>query len=170
MTALFKRLLKKDYAFYNKNSLIIKGTPDGEGIWASEINQKLVKAIRYKNDYTDEFINEVTDYIKTALKVKPLIFVDCGGMLDNSKYRIAECSTHSIIVSRDKNQFEDWIKVSKKLKIITEVESKLEKNKNNILQFGKMPIRLIMTDLERGNKNVKFPKEYIEYIDKYLRE
>lgn len=170
MTALFKRLLNEDYAFFNRNALIVKGTPDGEGIWASEIDMELVKAIRYKNNYTDKFIREVTGYLKTAVKTKPIIFVDCGGLLDKSKEKIAQYSTHSIIVSNDGDSFDGWRKVSSNLKIISEVESKLGKKTTNKANTEIKPVKLLMTDLERENRNVFFPENFIEYIIKYLKE
>ncbi|MCZ2459989.1 MAG: hypothetical protein LC128_10235 [Chitinophagales bacterium] len=77
--ALFKQLLQKNSAYTNKNIFIIKGCPDGEGLWASSLSQQYIKEIRYKNKFTDKFAKNVIEEINNTKKSKTIIFVDCGG-------------------------------------------------------------------------------------------
>lgn len=61
--------------------VIVEGAPDGEGItgWAHEADQELVRAVRRKGKFLQNFVDWVVDSIRNS--GMPITLVDLGGML-----------------------------------------------------------------------------------------
>ncbi len=64
---------------FQNEFFIVKGCPDGEGDWSSESDSSIVKKIRNKNAFSDEFVKRVCEEIDSLTKTKKMLFVDCGG-------------------------------------------------------------------------------------------
>jgi CRISPR-associated protein Csx3 len=60
---------------------IVEGAPDGEGItgWAHEGDLELVRAVRRKGKFLEEFVSWVVDGVRNSRM--PITLVDLGGML-----------------------------------------------------------------------------------------
>jgi len=61
--------------------VVVEAAPDGEGItgWSFEGDPELVKAVRRKGKFLEEFVDWVVDSIRNS--AMPLTLVDLGGML-----------------------------------------------------------------------------------------
>lgn len=61
--------------------VVVEAAPDGEGItgWSFEGDPELVKAVRRKGKFLEEFVNWVCDSVRNS--TMPLTLVDLGGML-----------------------------------------------------------------------------------------
>jgi CRISPR-associated protein Csx3 len=165
--SLFKKLLKENYDYFNREAFIIKGCPDGEGIWSSEIPQLLVTKVRYKNKFTKRFIDEVIRQIKFASKIKSILFVDCGGKIDDANSKILSNCNAAIIVSNDNEKTEEWktAYINNKLKLIAEIKSTLTSQIDSRVD-NKSDGCLYMTisGLDRENKNVIIPKDIVDFF------
>ena len=169
---LFKKLLETNFNYFNNHAFIIKGAPDGEGIWSSEISQSLVKLIRYKNKFSNNFVQKVIKQIDSIKKTKSLIFVDCGGIIDEINSRILANCNSAVIVSNDENKANDWKKayISGKLKLIAEVHSTMDnKIKTKINNKLNDCFDMTISGLNRGNKNIIIPQDFINYFVKKFR-
>jgi CRISPR-associated protein Csx3 len=164
---LFKMLLKKNFSYFNNYAFIIEGAPDGEGIWSSEISQSLVKRIKYKNKFSNNFVQKVIRQIKSIRKTKSLIFIDCGGKIDEANSRILANCNRAIIVSNDKDKIIDWKKayISDKLKLLAEVHSTLDNKIKTKINFKENDFYdMTISGLSRNNKKIVIPKDFINYF------
>jgi CRISPR-associated protein Csx3 len=170
--ALFKKLLESNFKYFNDQAFIIKGAPDGEGIWSSEISQSIVKNIRYKNKFSNNFVQKVISQINSIKKTKSLIFIDCGGKIDESNSRILSNCNSAIIVSNDQDKANAWKKayISDKLKLIAEIHSTIDskiKTKINYKENDRFDMTIF--GLDRENKNIIIPQDFINYFIKNFR-
>jgi len=166
--ALFKQLLKQDPIYTNKNIFIVKACPDGEGIWASELPLNVVKELRYKNAFSPEFVEDVLVQIKNTKKSKSVIFVDCGGKADEYNRQILAQCTHAIIVSANNDETKRWQQVYPETQILAIIDSYLSKNdpgkKNGIALQTDGMFYIDMIDLDRDNKEVMIPDEFVQFF------
>lgn len=164
--SLFKSLLDKNPEYVNKNIFIIKGCPDGEGLWSSTISQELVKELRYKNQFSDAYVLDVISNIEKAARSKKIIFVDCGGKIaDDTKQILSKC-THAILVSADKQKAEVWEQAYPDIKYLAIIDSfQNDPTKySHILSENAGTFNIEMIDLDRENKNVSIPEEFLEFF------
>jgi len=163
--ALFKELLESDFEYFNNQAFIIKGAPDGEGLWSSEISQSLVKRIRYKNQFSNNFVQNVIKHINSIRKTKSLIFIDCGGKINEANSRILAYCNSAIIISNDKDKANDWKKayISDKLKLIAEIHS--TNNSKTKIKYKKNELfDMTLSGLNRENQKIVIPKEFVNYF------
>ena len=57
---------------------VVRATPDGEGIWSNNENQKETSLVRKKMKFTDEFVNNICEDIDK--RRNDIILVDVGGI------------------------------------------------------------------------------------------
>lgn len=168
MYALFNQLLALNPVYIHRNFFVIKGCPDGEAHWSAELPQTLVKKIRDKRAHTDEFADEVVMQIDSALKLKKIIFVDCGGKIDDrNKYILSKCS-HAIIVSSKMAKSVEWKSEIKNIEYIAEIDSYLNipGKISNIRYIEKDTgtFNMDMIGLERGNNDIYIPEDFLQYF------
>lgn len=75
LMGLLRALLPRD------KFAVVEAAPDGEGItgWSFEGDPELIKAVRRKGKFLEEFVNWVCDSVRNS--TMPLTLVDLGGML-----------------------------------------------------------------------------------------
>jgi len=102
----------------------LRACPDGEGNWANEAEQTLVRAIRLKGRYTAEYIALVERDLRR--RTLPLL-VDIGGRPTEQDRPLLRACTHAIILYREPSDLERWraILEDNGLKIIAEIHSDL---------------------------------------------
>ncbi len=84
---------------------VIRAAPDGEGDWANEADQKLVRELRYKGAFTPEF----TSFVCRSLQQRHLpLLVDVGGRPTPEQECIFEHCTHAILLTPDAESQEKW--------------------------------------------------------------
>jgi CRISPR-associated protein Csx3 len=147
--------------------VIVEGAPDGEGItgWAHEADQELVKVIRRKGKFLEEFVSWAVDSIRNSRM--PITLVDLGGMLmtedgsfsptgvrltPQNERILRECSNIIVITRPDYVEVANrWIAEGERvgIKPIAILESVLS-GEDEIFDFGP-PLRARITKLEREN-------------------
>jgi CRISPR-associated protein Csx3 len=126
---------------------VLRAAPDGEGDWANEAAQKLVRTLRVKGDFTPAFVDFVCDSL--AGRHLPLL-VDAGGRPTPEQERIFDYCTHAVLLSLDESERDDWRAIAERhnLPIVAELTSRLE-GKSHLT--AKSPVlRGVITGLERG--------------------
>ncbi|MEA3308545.1 MAG: CRISPR-associated protein Csx3 [Chloroflexota bacterium] len=88
---------------------VIRAAPDGEGDWSNEIDQKLVRELRYKGDFTAAF----TDFVCQSLRNRHLpLLVDMGGRPTPAQERIFDYCTHAILLTPEGTSRAYWRELS----------------------------------------------------------
>lgn len=123
--SLFKYI---DNEFFQREFFIIRGCPDGEGLWFEESHPEIVKQIKYKNNFNQDFVNKIIESINGLKTNKKLLFVDCGGIIDKFNMHILSQCTDAIIISNDTNETLKWEGAAKlcDLNIIAYINSSLD--------------------------------------------
>jgi CRISPR-associated protein Csx3 len=75
----------------------IRACPDGEGNWSQEADQEVVRLLRIKGDWTDEFTERVCRDIEQRLL--PML-IDMGGKPQGTQLQIFGHCTHSLLLLR----------------------------------------------------------------------
>jgi CRISPR-associated protein Csx3 len=139
--SLSQALRRRGVAHY-----VLRAAPDGEGDWANEAAQKLVRTLRVKGDFTPAFVDHVCDSL--ARRHLPLL-VDAGGRPTPEQERMFDYCTHVVLLARDEPGFADWRAIAGRqhLPIVAELTSRLSGES----RLDVVPVlRGILTGLERG--------------------
>jgi CRISPR-associated protein Csx3 len=146
--------------------VIVEGAPDGEGItgWAHEADPELVRAVRRKGKFLEEFMEWVVDSVRNSRM--PIILVDLGGMLvaedgsfsptgqrltSQNERIVRECDGIIVIANPDYAEVAArWLAEAERLgvKPIAILESILEGAEDEVYEAGP-PLRARITRLER---------------------
>ncbi len=125
---------------------VIRAAPDGEGDWSNEVDQKLVRELRYKGDFTADF----TDFVCQSLRNRHLpLLVDVGGRPTPAQERIFDCCTHAILLTPDETSRVDWRELSARhaLPRIADLTSELQGE--DIITKTTPVLEGVLTGLER---------------------
>jgi len=147
---------------YQRKFFIIRGCPDGEGDWYSDIPPEIAKTFRYKHPFDNEFLSAVCSSLEQIKEQKDIIFVDCGGKIDKKNQCILNHCTHAFIISKDETKIAEWrgLALGSELKIIAEIKSE-QFDCENIITTN--PLMLQLGKLEHGRK-INIPEIIIEAI------
>jgi CRISPR-associated protein Csx3 len=88
---------------------VLRAYPDGEGDWANEADQALVRRIRVKGEGTPEWIARMCQDI--ANRHLPLI-VDVGGRPTSGQEAVFDDCTHAILLTPDEGARSRWRKLA----------------------------------------------------------
>ena len=84
---------------------VIRAAPDGEGDWSNEVDQRLVRELRFKGAFTPAFTNFVCKGLRN--RHYPLL-VDVGGRPTPEQERIFDLCTHAILLTPDAQSQAQW--------------------------------------------------------------
>ena len=93
---------------------LLRACPDGEGDWSNEANQQTVQTIRFKQEFTANFVSSVRQAIDQRLL--PLL-VDVGGRPQPEQEAILAACTHAILIAQTAEQLATWRDLSARLQI-----------------------------------------------------
>ncbi|MCS7260340.1 MAG: hypothetical protein NZ765_06115 [Anaerolineae bacterium] len=115
--SLSKALRARQIAHY-----VLRAFPDGEGDWANEADQALVRRIRIKGAVTSEWIQRIRRDI--ARRHLPLI-VDMGGQPTEWQETLFDHCTHIILLTRDRASHNWWHRLARRhnLQVIADLRS-----------------------------------------------
>ncbi len=125
---------------------VIRAYPDGEGDWANEADQKLVRRIRVKGQGTPQWVDRICrDIVARHL---PLL-VDVGGRPTPDQERIFGCCTHAILLTGDENAHNAWeaILARQGVPLLADLRSRLH-GQDRVTDPGPV-LRGLITGLER---------------------
>jgi len=126
---------------------VLRACPDGEGDWAQEAAQQVVRTIRVKGAFTREFVDAICRDL--ANRHLPLL-VDVGGRPTPEQEAIFSYCTHCILLTKDEASRAEWLALAERhaVIVIADITSALE-GESYIVQ--KSPIlRGVITGLHRG--------------------
>jgi len=106
------------------NHYVLRAAPDGEGDWANEAAQKLVRTLRVKGDFTPDFV----DHVCRSLDSRHLpLLVDVGGLITPEQERILDHCTHAILLTRDTTFHTAWLALVERhgLSLLADLTSRL---------------------------------------------
>jgi len=126
---------------------VLRAYPDGEGDWANEADQKLVRRIRIKGQGTPEWTARICRDISN--RHLPLI-VDVGGLPTSWQEAVFDHCTHAVLLTRDETSHDVWQSMMARhgLILIADLHSQL-RGKSAVTDDGPV-LRGIITGLERG--------------------
>jgi CRISPR-associated protein Csx3 len=126
---------------------VVRAAPDGEGDWANEAAQKLVRTLRVKGDFTPAFI----DFVCRSVTERHLpLLVDAGGLSTPEQERIFDCCTHAALLTPDEPSRVQWRAIAERnhLPILAELTSHLH-GECQITDAGPT-LRGVITGLDRS--------------------
>ena len=126
---------------------VIRAYPDGEGDWANESDQKLVRRIRVKGKGTPRWVDRICRDI--AARHLPLI-VDVGGRPTPDQERIFDCCTHSILLTGDQTAHATWEAMLARHGLIPLADLRSQLTGQARLAETGLVLRGLITGLERG--------------------
>ncbi len=127
---------------------VLRAFPDGEGDWANEADQALVRRIRIKSVVTPEWIRHISRDI--ARRHLPLI-VDMGGSPTDWQEAVLDRCTHAILLTCDRASHARWSQMARRhnLQIIADLRSVREGE--DVLEEHSPILRGQIAGLERGH-------------------
>jgi len=127
---------------------VLRAYPDGEGDWANEADQALVRRIRVKGQGTPEWIARMCRDI--ANRHLPLI-VDVGGLPTSWQEAVFDYCTHAILLTKDEASHDAWRSMMARhgLILLAELHSQL-RGESTVTDDGPVLCGTI-TGLERGD-------------------
>lgn len=165
LNVIRKGLISKIGNSYHNDVSILRACPDGEGDWSFDSDQNVVKRIRTKNQWTDDFAFEMASIIGKFKQNKKIIFVDCGGKIDKRNQIILNECTHAIIISSKPDDIPEWRGACKtsNIEIIAEINSVLE-HVSVIIPYINT-LKMTYGKLDRSEKDfLDLPQELINKI------
>lgn len=160
--ARLKQLMGTDYG---TDFFVIVACPDGEGIWSQESSPEVVRIIRHKGTFDQDFIEKTRGSLEGLKAQKRLVFVDCGGKIKKDIQAFLNLCTHAIIVAaKDKPHAScEWrgACLASGVEIVAEIESVLEPEET-VLESS--PLKIRFGPLERNRTGVKVPDELMAAI------
>jgi len=94
---------------------VLRAAPDGEGDWANEADQELVRIIRAKGEFSQDFVRHVCDSL--ARRHMPLL-VDVGGRPTPEQEVVFDYCTHAILLYKDETELEFWQAIAERHNLI----------------------------------------------------
>ncbi|MBN1484234.1 MAG: hypothetical protein JXA37_05885 [Chloroflexia bacterium] len=126
---------------------VLRAAPDGEGDWAAESAQKLVRAIRYKGPFGDDFV----DFICQSLQGRHLpLLVDVGGRPTPYQEQVFDYCTHAILLTPDQASRDEWAERVERHGLVPLADLHSELRGTNVLSDAGAVLRGTMSGLERG--------------------
>ncbi|HDN80421.1 MAG TPA: hypothetical protein ENG33_08165 [Chloroflexi bacterium] len=126
---------------------VLRACPDGEGDWANEAAQQVVRTIRVKGAFTREFVENICRDL--ANRHLPLL-VDVGGRPTPEQEVIFSYCTHCILLTKDEASRAEWLDLAERhaIIVIADITSALE-GESYIIERGPV-LRGVITGLHRG--------------------
>lgn len=154
---------------------LLRACPDGEGDWANESDQLLVRQIRVKDEYTPAWVEKIgRDIVRRHL---PLL-VDVGGNPKPYQEAIFGHCTHAVLIAATAEALAEWRGYARRagLTVLAELESSLTEPAV-IYEAGPI-FKARLHGLERGatqqdpvfQRLVDKLKPYFDYPEQEIRQ
>lgn len=160
--ALISELKKLKSINFQNDYYLIRACPDGEGDWFGDLLKDEYKVFRIKKVFDITFVKEIVKSINKQKEYKKLIFIDCGGKISKENQNIFNICTHSILVYKDKKEFDHWAGA---LKICgVNILAVIKSSKGEFKSRSTGSNRYVLYNLDRSNNNISIPSKLIQQI------
>lgn len=131
---------------------LLFGAPDGEWHWSNEGDQDLVKTVRQKGKFCDDWLKNILSSISTA--EQDLVLVDTGGVMSAENEQIFSVCDGFIILSSNPDATGEWRKFGEGAgcRCVAELDSVLVGKCELYPRQKDGIVRGRITGLERGHK------------------
>lgn len=126
---------------------VLRAYPDGDGDWANQAPQPLVRAIRVKGDGSPEWIHRICRDI--ARRHLPLV-VDPGGRPTSWQEAVFDQCTHALLLTPDEGSRQEWLAMLARHGLAPMADLHSELNGQNLLQESSPLLQGVLAGLERG--------------------
>jgi CRISPR-associated protein Csx3 len=152
-----------------------RACPDGEGMWSAESDPDLVREIRRKGSFSQEFVLFTLRSIENLGRRFPILLLDLGGRKTAENAEILHRSTHILVLSSDEAEDEGWIKFAGEegCKTLAVLRSRLFELAPGVLDttkrtpdqpwLGEVPLRGELWQLDRKGP----PELYREAVSRF---
>jgi CRISPR-associated protein Csx3 len=104
LAELYRQLLARRPS----GAFLQRACPDGEGMWSAESDPTLVKEIRRKGSFSQEFMLFTLKGIENLGRRFPILLLDLGGRRTAENAEILRRSTHVLILSSKDEENKPW--------------------------------------------------------------
>ncbi|MBP9749580.1 MAG: hypothetical protein KBD21_02525 [Candidatus Pacebacteria bacterium] len=136
-----------------------RGCPDGEGMWSSECDPSLAKAIRQKGQFSKEFCGWATDALRGLMRGFKITLVDLGGKRLPPNDDLLRGSTHCIVLSSQEAETSAWVEYGQSCgcdviavidsRLVTNESGELDSSARSSLDLSATPVTGSLVNLDR---------------------
>lgn len=127
----------------------LRAAPDGEGDWASEADQALVRTILVPRAWTPGFVDHICQSL--AHRHLPLI-VDVGGRPAEWQEAIFDHCTHAILLTPDESSHATWLDLISRHTLILIADLRSELEGTDTITAEQPILQGTIAGLERGHQ------------------
>ena len=128
---------------------VVRAAPDGEGDWASEARQSLVRTILVPRTWTPAFVEHVCESL--AHRPLPLI-VDVGGRPTAWQECIFDYCTHAILLTPDESARAAWLDLASRHNLVALADLRSELHGVSQVMATQPVLQGVMAGLEWGRQ------------------
>lgn len=152
-----------------------RACPDGEGMWSSETDPKIVADIRRKGAFTQEFMIRKLAGIENLGKAFPLVLLDLGGRRTAENAEILKRSSHLILLSSKEEENEPWQEFARAegcetiavfaSRLIKGEDGTLDNKVRSSVDFSTEPVQGSLFNLDREGPKDPYIKVVSQFAD-----
>lgn len=166
-SALYQKLLERR----SSGIFLARVCPDGEGMWSSEADPKLVKSLRRKGEFSEEF---VTITLKSIDRLRngsdlPIVLLDLGGKRSPENAEILKRAHFCILLSSQPAEIELWqaFAFAQGCEAISKLESRLDTTAlvKSHINFEQVPVTGILWNLDREAGGKSYEAAIAQFAD-----
>ncbi|MBD1856192.1 MULTISPECIES: ATP-binding protein [Leptolyngbya] len=175
--ALYRQMLKR----CSSGIFLDRVCPDGEGMWSSEANPDLVRSLRRKAPFSEEFIRiklEHIDHMRSDSTLS-IVLLDLGGKRSPENAQILAQTDYLLLVSQ-LAEISAWqsFAAAQGCKTLAILESRLQRHPDGALDFRvrsqidltSFPIVGILWNLDRQGDSVSYEPEISQLAEWILEQ
>ncbi len=128
---------------------VLRAAPDGEGDWASEADQSLMRTILVPQAWTPAFV----DHVCGSLAHRPLpLIVDVGGCPTAWQEAIFDYCTHAVLLTPDESAHATWLDLVNRHNLILLADLRSELHGVNQVVATQPALKGVIAGLEWGER------------------
>lgn len=157
-----------------------RACPDGEGMWSAETDPAIVKEIRRKGSFSQEFMLFTLNGIENLGKRFPLVLLDLGGRKTAENAEILRRSTHLVILSSKEEEDATWCKFAEaegckplsifRSRLVKREDGSLDENVRSSVDFSAEVVLGEMLNLDREGSMDPYREAVSQFADWLIKQ
>jgi CRISPR-associated protein Csx3 len=156
--SVFLAELHRQLRKWTNRVFVQRACPDGEGMWSSEADPEIVKAIRRKGQFSEEFMTMTLSGIEQLGQNSEfaIVLLDLGGKRTAENAEILRRSNYLILLSSKPSEVLPWqeFALAEGCETLAVLESRLDlanESGQSELDFSDTPISGVLWNLDRDS-------------------